>query len=172
MHELLESEYERQDRKYGPEIFEPARVNNTADLKRVLAEFDPNRSAAQSVPLNARLTGEDESGKQQTYEVHATTEGQSKRSILLEGFGMIKRRKEVQAEQATKVKPILINGKEVAPASLQADGRTWVDPLVERWLGAYRDGLFICWNLDGVTYKYDIFEHKLFRQKIDATASS
>jgi hypothetical protein len=112
-----------------------------------------------------------ENGQKQVYQVSTPTRSKSKRDQLLEGMDIIRRR--LQALQEKQPSSVIVNGKEMQPAVLgyDTDGFAWVDPLIKQWLGAYRKGLMICWDLKDGHYQYDIYTHKLSRMT-DAGAAS
>jgi len=170
MQERIDQELERMARRRGLEIFQPPVIKSLLDIKRVLSDLDPSRYvSATDTTLQTELESIDEHGRARTYRVSATTKPQTKRSILLEGFNIIKARQQLRVKAESNVIPTVINGRTVRPAlRLQVDSYLWVEPLLERWLSAYRDGLWICWNVrnpdgSGYVYRYDIFQHRLMR---------
>lgn len=172
MHEKLYEEFERQEKKLDDRIFTPPTVNNLNDLKAALRELDPATALAQSIPISTELVGgaTDTEGReiQAKYRVSSSTESQSKREILLNGFRLIKAKRDMVTTAKEKVDPVIVNGREMqAPVVDSVGAYMWVDPLIERWFNGYRDGLHICWDLPEGKYKYDIFEHRLFKVKKD-----
>lgn len=161
--EALEKALARESSAKARGNFDPVQVSSVTGIKQLVAEFDPNKNPRHpEKPLSARLEVQ-EGGKNQTYQVDTRTRSKSKREILLEGLDVIKKRIE---RKNVDVKPVLINGHDVRPAAIGDGiaGHSWVDALIKQWLGGYRDGLLICWDLpDGYKYKYDIYEHKLTR---------
>lgn len=165
--ENLDKALARQNQKLSQSILQPTIVSTLDDLKRVLAEIDPkNSKPAQAVELVSMLSAI-EDGKNNTYKVTATTRSKSKREMLLEGMELIKRQIEVSDHIAEKLEPIEVNGVLMKPPKFGkgGSGEVWVDPLIKHWLGGYRDGLTVCWDLDGHRYRYDIYQHKLSREK-------
>lgn len=162
---------ERQEQRLDNRIFQPPAVNSLADIKRLLFDLDPRHSIVQSIPIASELTGEDESGQNIRYRVSATTDAQTKRSIIIKGFEFIKSRLTVEQRARNDIKPLLVNGRSMAPvikSSLNA--RAWVDQLIERWFNATRDGLNMCWVVPEGRYLYNVLEHKLYRDKSTETA--
>lgn len=148
-------------------------IHSLNDIKRYIAELDPAKSQPQhDVKLNAKMEAPDENGKVVTYAVSANTRSKSKRDMLLEGFAIIKSRMEKLAH-ADVGEDVEINGRLVTPPKLgdSVAGHSWIDPLIRQWLGGTRDGMLICWNLDGYRYMYDIFTHKLTRVVNDVKTS-
>ncbi len=146
-----------------PKLLEPVVVRTVNDIQRQLAELDPSTNPPRdSVRLNTQMSVND-GRKMETYAVSTVTRSKSKRDLLVEGFTLLKQRAEAPRQEVESVE---INGRLVKPAAL-GDGYTahsWVDPLVKQWLGGYRDGVTIYWDLDdGYRYKYCIFAHKLTR---------
>ena len=165
----LDQEIERQLRRRGSEIFEPVVVRSQADIKRVLYNFDPSRNVDSTIRISTDMMADDGSGQRHRYRVNADTVSYSQRGILLEGFNILRSRREMQAKSDTEVQPILVNGRPMrSPLRDIMDAQMWVDPLITRWLGAVRRGLDICWDIDEWRYNYDIYLHKLIRVKIGA----
>ena len=163
--EQLDKALARQQQKLNPNILNPVEVHSIEDIKRLVAQLDPSANPRHSmVPIGATLTAQDNSGKSQTYSVSAPTRSKNKREMLIEGFDIIKTR--IEAEQTTNTLEVEVNGVAMKTPTLgtSSRSRTWIDPLIAQWLGGYRDGIYICWNLnDGFIYKYNIYEHKLTR---------
>ncbi len=164
----LEKAKSREARRLDERILDPVEVHTIDDIKRVLAELDPsqhqNRESA-PITLTTHMQGSDERGNSHLFQVKADTKSRSKREILLEGFGMLRRRLEAET-QSESSEPVEVNGRQMRPALVAggASGMTWVDRLIDQWFGAKRDELFICWDIgDGYTYRYNIFEHRLTR---------
>jgi len=161
--EALDRAFERESRRTTNTPFDPPTVKTMNDIKRVLAEFDPHQSAAQVVPVNAAVpVGVD--GRTTTFNLSTKTQSKSKRDLIIEGLQLVKKRIE-SADLVNSHETIEVNGVVMPSAKIGngALGVTWVDQFIKRWMGAYRDGLMICWNLDGIVYKYNIFEHKLVK---------
>lgn len=164
----IEREMYRQANKLGAEIFKPAVVTTINDIKQLLYELDPSKAVSSTSTVSAQLDGETEEGGAQRFNVSTVTTSQPKRSILLHGFEIIKKRIEYANTAQTVAKHTVVNGRIMQPAVAknQESAFSTVDKLVERWLGGKRDGLLIRWDLrDGYTYKYDIWQHKLTRVK-------
>lgn len=173
MHEKFQEEIERQERRLGEGIFQPPTVRCLADVKRILVELDPRNALAQTIPLTSELTAEDEHGRNVTYKVTAEAQTQTKRSIVLRGFEFIKARLDLEERTRNEVQPIMVNNKPMAPMVRTAlAARAWVDPLLERWFGATREGMRICWVVQEGKFLYDPFEHKLFKVKQEEVAQS
>jgi len=168
MFEELERARQRRGNAVDPALLRPREVRSLQDIQQVLAEFDPARPQdGPEVTLSTTLEGEDDAGAKQQYVVSAVTRSKSKRSLLLEGFEVLKRRHEVLARAAAEATPVEINGRAMAPPLPPTeDPRVYVDPMIGQWMGAQRRGMLICWDLpDGHTYKYDIYSHRLTRSK-------
>jgi hypothetical protein len=144
----------------------PVEVRTLADIKRVVAEFDPKRNPQQAdVPVSARME-EVVDGQRITYQASASTRSKSKRDMLIDGLKLIKAREEAADELEHAGEPVEINGKVMKPAVLNTstEGYSWVDPLIRQWTGGTRKGTLITWNLgDGYEYRYEIFTHSLTR---------
>ena len=146
-------------------------VNNVEDIKRLVSQLDPKKNPAQrTIPVGAIVSAHDDAtGREQQYQVSAPTKSKSKRDMLIEGLDIIKTRMESE-DRYTNTTAVEVNGKPMRPASVGTGtlGKTWIDPLIKQWLGGYRNGVNICWDLgDGFVYKYDIYEHKLTRIEKD-----
>lgn len=166
MHEKFQEEMERQERRLDERIFQSPTVSCLADIKRMLAELDPARMAVGSVPIAGEMVADNEEGQKVTYRVSAVTDVQDKRSIILKGFEFIRDRMGFEERSRRDVQPVVINGREMRPAIRPAaEARAWVDPLLERWFSATREGLKIVWKVKEGKFLYDPFTHKLFRAK-------
>lgn len=163
MHPDLDQEFERQSKRLGQEVFNPVEINSISDIKKALHEFDPAFAINDITTIATQLVGEDRSGAKLTYNVQAKTSPQNKRAIMSEGFRILKERQSAAETTKDNIQPISVNGRLMAPPTRATGGYFWVDPLIKRWLGGYRDGLFVCWNLRDGLFKYDVFEHKLFK---------
>ena len=156
------------------EAFDPPVINTVNDIKRILHELDPSARSNQpqdAVKLTTDLTGSD--GRKSTnFQVETSTSSKSHRQTLIDGFQVVKQRVEA-AEKLIREKTIQaveVDGKPMSPPSVvNTDGRLAMDAVIERLLGAHRDGGYICWDLaDGYTYRYEIFQHRLTRVLRDA----
>lgn len=159
--EGLERAIAREAQKLNKNVLNPVSVHSLKDIKRVVSELDPKKNPeSQDIEIATQLEVEGE-----TFEVRANTKSRSKRDMLVEGLNVIKRRVEVADQLAASGESVEINGMQMKPATIGSgtEGRSWVDPLIKQWTGGFRDGLYICWDLDGYRYKYNIFEHKLTR---------
>lgn len=156
----------RESQRRGREILKPVEVHSVADIKRLVAALDPHLNPPQAdIPLTADLTAPD-GGKSVIYRVETNTRSKSRRDMLVEGLTIIKKRVELSVKMQESGEPIEVNGVEMRPAQIGngIKGNTWVDPLIRQWLGGFRDGTTICWDLnDGYIYRYDIFTHRLTR---------
>ncbi len=174
--ESLDREFNRQQRRLDPEkVLKPVSVNTMADIKAVLSELDPAKNQTQqTIRLSTQLTSTTEDGKSATYDVSANTKSKSKRDMLVEGIDLIKKRIDMEQQTLEDDDPVEVNGKIMRPASLGSGvhSHSWVDPLIKQWLGGYREGIKICWDLaDGYRYEYNIYEHKLARIRNDEAQS-
>lgn len=165
--EQLDKALARQQQRLHPSILDPVSVRSIEDIKRLVAQLDPSRNTQQSeIAVGAVLSAIDyTTGTEQQYQVSAQTKSKSKRDILLEGLDIIKNRLAVEKEMSS-APTININGTAMKLPTIGTSslGRIWVDPLITQWLGGYREGIYICWNLnDGFIYRYNIYEHKLTR---------
>lgn len=164
--EALDKAIARNKLRMGPEILDAVKIHNVDDIKRVLKELDPkSNDISETVALHAVLQTVTVDGPT-SYNVSANTKSRSKRDMLLDGMSIIKKRMETSLK-SSNARSVEINGREMKPIGIASGEKaaTWVDPLIRRWLGAYRDCLTICWNIgDGWVYQYCIFTHKLTRE--------
>lgn len=171
MFEALEKAKLRNSSRLTSDDMKPPEVRNVGDIKRILAEYDPDVAKdGASVVVSTTMQGEDEQGVKHTYTVSANTKSKSRRTMLLDGFAVLQRQSEARTTINDNATPVLVNGHAMLPPRLSDDdGAVFIDPLIKQWMGAVRRGLFICWDLsDGYTYKYSIFEHKFTRVKRDS----
>ena len=155
MNDNLRKARERAKRRLDESILDPIEIRSVNDIKRALSEFDPSKNNThKSVPIKADLDAD------QKYAVTADTTSRSKRDMLLEGFGIIKR--QIKA-QDNEIMPVNIDGIDMLPAITGDAAHTfsWIDPLIKQWLGGERKGLFVHWDINNEQYKYDIYDHKL-----------
>jgi hypothetical protein len=165
--EHLDKALAREQQRLSPSILDPVSVNSVADIKRLVAQLEPSRNPPQSeITIGTVLSAPDEkTGVEQQYQVSAQTKSKSKRDMLVDGLDVIKNWIAIEKEK-TDIPTVNVNGVSMKMPALgtSSTGRTWVDPLIKQWLGGYRDGIYICWNLnDGFIYRYNIYEHKLTR---------
>lgn len=153
----LEQAIERERRRLDASILNPPNIRSLNDIKKVIDEFNPNKQKPSSSSFVTAVIKEE---GDKIANLHTNTVSKSRREHLIEGFELIKKH---QSVAETSGSPIEINGKQVFPPAigLKGSGSYWVDPIIRQWLGAYREGLLICWDLDGKTYQYDIYNHKL-----------
>lgn len=160
----LERSKQREYQRLTPAIFEDASIKSVNDIRRVLSDLDPKRSVdAAQVNVKAEVVDVENS---QRFAVTAPTKSKSKREIILDGLNILKA--QAEATLNGKAKPIVLNGRIIQPPVIKSPQDMWVDPIIKRWLGAYRKGLMVCWDLEGYTYMYDIWEHKLSRVQHDS----
>jgi hypothetical protein len=145
-----------------------------SDIKRLISALDPARNQVYSdIPLSTTMQVR-EDNKSVEYRVESKTRSKSRRDMLVEGLTIIKNRADV-AEKLESGETIEINGHPMRPAHLGngVQGSNWVDPIIKHWLGGYRNGILVCWDLDdGYTYRYDIFLHRLTRIEREARPST
>lgn len=150
------------------QVLQPVEIRTYDDIKRVVAELDPRKNPQQvDIPISTTMVA-NEDNRDVTYRVEAHTRSKSKRDILLEGLNIIKVRLDSAVRIAELQEEVEVNGVVMKPAALgyKAEGTSWVDPLIRQWLGGYRDGILICWRLDGWVYRYDIYQHRLTRIQV------
>jgi len=163
----LDNAMDRQARRADDKVFELIHIRSLGDIKKLLKELDPACAQPTESVVSTDLEVVDDDGHRVKQKFSAAVKDHNKRSLILEGMMVVRRQREVSRLKSEQAKPVIINGKEVKPANVVADsGRFWVDPLIGRLLGAKRDGLLICWNVEGYKYSYDIFEHRLTRAKL------
>lgn len=162
--EALDKALERERSRSDPSILKPVEVHSLNDIKKLLAGLDPkNNQPHNDIPLSADISVR-ENDRNVTYNVHTKTRSKSYREMLIEGLSIIKSR--IQIVDTVAEEPIEVNGMEMKPPHFgdSVNSSNWIDPLIKQWLGGYRNGILICWNIDdGYIYQYDIFEHKLSR---------
>ncbi len=150
------------------QVLKPVEVKTIDDIKRIIIEYDPKRNQqAISIPISTILTTKD-GDKDVAYRVEANTKSKSKRDLLIEGLDIIKARIASAEQIAELQESVEVNGVAMKPAALgyKTEGSSWVDPLIRQWMGAYRDGIMLCWKLDdGYTYRYDLYVNRLVRVK-------
>jgi len=162
--EAIEREVERQKRRISKENFAPPTVQSINDIKRILSEFSPSNRIDKPESNVGGLVEATVDGKKRVFNVKAETKSKTKRDILLEGMTVIKERAESDKNHAPST--VTINGKEIQPLKVGNDIQSYfnIDPLIERWFNAKRDGLTIYWELEDGRYNYDPFKHRLTKQ--------
>ena len=156
------------DAQRARESYAEVVVNTIDDIKRVLVDFAPQarcNTHQPTVGLVTRLEGRDEHDHPALFQVTADTQSKSRRDLLLDGFTVIRDRRNAlaSARMASKM-PLEVNGRDMAPAMPLAEDMVHnVDSMVKSWLGGTRSGEYVIWHLpNGTTYQYDIFAHKVF----------
>ncbi len=164
--EAIDREIARQANRLDPKALLPVEIKSLSDIKRLVGELDPRRNPVHvDIPL-ATTMQVTQDNREVVYKVETSTKSKSKRDMLVEGLDVIKHRAEMETRLTTDGEPVEINGKIMKPAKIGngVEGKSWVDPLIKQWLGGYRDGTDICWDLgDGYIIRYDIYNHKLTR---------
>lgn len=163
--EALDKLRERESRFLPKSILNPTIVRTIDDIKRVIAELDPSRpNNSQEISISTVLADNEKS-----YAVSASGKSKSRREHLVEGLELVKKQIETSGKAVLEASnSIEVNGHIMKPPQISGGkGKYWVDPIIKHWLGAYRDDIFICWDIDGYQYRYDIFEHKLSRRSLD-----
>lgn len=156
MSEALERAIQRTKERLGKEIFDAVKVSTIQDLQQLLKDLDPANNYIDNKQTDAVVTVDNEN-----YKLAIETVSRPKREVLLHGFKQLRHKSALANSTA-----IIINNVEMKSATNNGiHSWCWVDDLIKRWLGGYRDGLLICWKLNDYVYKYDIFEHKLTRDK-------
>lgn len=176
MEEIQRALSRQHQSKERAEAFEPPEINTVNDIRRVLAVLDPgirSNKTSDDISISTELTGSD--GRKSTnFQVETKTSSKSYRQILLEGFQIVRQRLEMMEKLETREKAVIeVNGKPMTPPPVvSCEGRHAMDSIIERLLGGYRSGQYVCWDLaDGYTYRYEIFQHRLTRVKRDADES-
>lgn len=152
----LEAALERERRRLDPSILNPPVINSLNDIRRIVDELNPARQK-ESNSSAIYVTVKEEDGS--VAKLSTTTRSKTRREHLIEGMDLVKKQMSIDEDGEA----IEINGHLVKPANVgsRGAGAYWVDPILKQWLGAYRDGLMICWDVGGKTYQYDIYSHKL-----------
>lgn len=141
-----------------PGIFQDQVVKSLDDIKRLLATIKPSTRPTADVAKSTAMV----SVGTQIIAVPVTSESLSRRETILRCMTELR----AKSEKTRPAQDIVVNGRSMRPISADVlRVRHGVDDLLKRWLGAFRDGLAICWDIDGYTYKYDIFTHSLVRDK-------
>lgn len=160
-----------QSRTYQAEqnarLFEPPHIQTVADIQRVLVQLEPNsrlNNRTDDTLLSTEMLGSDISRSQCRFAVSVKTKTHSYRDLLLEAFQGIKQRQDAAVKASAEAVAVPVNGKEMRPPPVVSDMILPVDDFISRLLSGRRRGLYIEWDLvDGYTYHYDVFEHRLTR---------
>jgi hypothetical protein len=141
-------------------------IKTVSDIQRVLAELSPDAQLNNSSIVSTDIPVIDGSGNIVNQNVSIQTNSKDHRQVLLEGFTLISKRLQViEKSKISNLEYPTINGRASVPhQAINETLSTNVDEILDRLLGAYRDGLMICWDLDRFTYSYDIFNHKLVKR--------
>ncbi len=153
----LESAIERQNRRSKP--IPKVAVKTVEDIRRVLSEFDPVHERGPSEVDIKSMIDVEAGGSRQAVPISAKCVGKSRRQIIVEAFNAIQL---MDKKQNAINSEVMINGRSVPPVKLPT--RSYIDPIIEQWFDAKRDGQQIYWELtDGYRYNYDPITHKLTR---------
>ena len=146
--------------------FQSPTINTVDDIRRALVNLDPStklNGKSEDVNISARLAGSDGSVTR-TFRVDTITVTKSYRQIIIEALKVVQNREKTQEKIAAIHPYVDVNDRAmVPPPVITTKSRMYVDGIIERLLGAYRDGIYICWDLPDGTYQYDVFAHKLVR---------
>lgn len=155
---IKEQVYARQ-----PVVIEKVVVKTVEDIRTLIKKL--NESNSDESTITSDIDIENENGKK-TIKVSAKLHNKSQKQILIDGLNIIVRRNNFKG---IKREPIIINNRESKPVDIFSESPTiWVDQYISKWLDAFREGHYICWILNGIKYKYDIFMNKLFKETNDA----
>jgi hypothetical protein len=115
------------------------------------------------------MVGTDSDSRSKTFRVSATTKTNSSRDVLINGLSIVKQREDAAIKASELMMSIVVNNKEMkSPPVIAENNHMSIDPIINRMFGGYRSGHYIQWDLiDGYTYRYDVFEHRLTRFKTD-----
>lgn len=167
--ESIDKAHARRERaiKNEKDAFITIVIKSVDDIKRVIDSLSPShkdnvKSAPTTVSTVMRVTNKE--GQKVNQQVSAQVSSQSHRDMIMEAFGIIKKRREAQDKIDLSGDEVLVNGKPMkSPPILNIGSKLPVDPIIERITGGYRKEDIICWDLEGFQYRYDIFEHRLTR---------
>lgn len=137
---------ERERYRLSSSILNSFKVRNLDDIK--IAIHTLSNHATNST--NTISTNVVDSNNQ--VQVSATVREVSPYSIIYETLLAIKNKQEA--------------AKNIGPNSnlkITSEGFNKVDPLISRYMGAYRSGHLICWDIAEYRYEYDIITNKLSR---------
>lgn len=140
-------------------VTRPRIVSSVQDIQNILSELHPAYNKTSVAPIDVQIVDSDNN----SHRVQSQSISRGKREIILEALQIVKTRHETVVADSPKIE---INGSPINTTKLIIDGGNfvWIDNLIKHWFGAYRDNLDICWDLnDGFVYKYNIWEHKLFK---------
>ncbi len=147
-------------------------VNSVNDIIRLIQQLDPSnpQNRPESVDIVADVDTTEDS-KTVSKPVRAVTNTISYRQLLLDALNKVQTRLNTENRAGAG---LVVNGRAMLPPPVVgSDGQLQVDSLIRRLLGASRRGTEITWRLsDGMTYVYDIFAHKLYRECREQNAAS
>lgn len=162
--EHLERARMREAQRLDPSALEPIVIKSLDHLKRVISELAPSSDDNSNVvQVPARMNVKSNDGRESIFDVTAPTKSKTKRQMIIDSLNILKHRKEV-AEKARLEdrRYIVVNNREVRPLEpFVDDPRLSIDSLISHWTGGERRGEHIYWNIGGIEYKYDIFNHRL-----------
>ena len=128
-------------------------VKSINDIREIINNFNSDKYHVDSVELESILKSEDNS-----YNVKSVSHSKSKKAIVVEEFNIIKNR-EIASSDPTDIE---INGKVLKPKKINTvKSYSWIDQLIPKWFGGYRDGLHICWRMGEDEIRYDVLTNKL-----------
>lgn len=152
---------ERESRIIDPSTILKVKVRTIDDIRIVVSQLDPKYVKPANKADISTVINSNEDGKNISYKVEATTTSKSIRDMVIEGLDIVK--SHIISNESEE--EIEINGRAMKPPRIgdNVKAKSWVDPLIKDFFDAYRDGLLLCWDIDGYKYRYDIYNHKLDR---------
>ncbi len=158
MPEEIDRALERETQKPRPQP--PVRVTSLADIMRIVGEFAPAPTDEEAQTITSLRVYDEDAKREVEHRLSTTTKAITKRAAILDGLRNVTRRN----VELPPVEIILVNGKAMPIKQPTVGIGGGVDALIRRWFDAERDGNLIKWNIGGVTYLYDVEQHRLIKR--------
>lgn len=150
-------------KKLFEEATKPVVCNSLHDIQMALEPFTRAHSNEEII-ITCELS-EQADGKPVKYNATGKSKNASLRQTLLDGLAVVKKRIETMSKMREAIESAKSNDESFS-TSLQAwdvdKVRFNVDTLIERKLGAKRNGILIRWELPDGVFEYDAFSGKLY----------
>lgn len=137
---------EREKLRLPSTVLDSVRVRNLDDIKLAINKLINNKSDNSSVSVST-FVNDGKGPVKVTAEVHGITP-----------FKMI-----YDSLIAIKLKMEMSKNLKNGNLQISSSGFNKIDPLIKRYLGGYRIEHFVCWDIEGYRYIYDISVNRLTR---------
>jgi hypothetical protein len=152
--------------KLFADAMKPIVVSSLSDIKMVIGHLLGGKEQSPPIKLATELTWTEE-GKNQKQQVSVSSESTSLYDLIITGFDVIKKRIEAFQKVKAAVEKARKQDEDIPNMDVWSTDKAKfnVDYLIQRRLGAKRNGLRIRWEVSEGIFEYDIYENKLYQME-------